>query len=187
MKKVNTAYMLKWIALAAAVAIAAVAAIYMAAGTAAGTAVVTVAMLLLIVVDFFLIPRLKTRTLEKKAAALAGNFPHQYTFTAHDGIFYFDLEGGRAAVVWRNNPDELQSIDPARISDICAKDGRVLNGTNRVWCQFALSGQKIRIYTLLVRGNRQLGMKDPRVLEAVSKADQLAEVLNQVKAKAAAR
>lgn len=121
-------------------------------------------------------PILMNKQRDKKAAELAKNFPHKLRFTTHNGIFYFDPAQSRAAVVWKLNPFELQTIDLAQVTGVRTCDGRQFRGTSRVWAEFVLDGKKIKVTTLQVsRG--QLGMKDPRVLEAISKADQICEMI----------
>lgn len=179
MKKKNILYMAAWAAAAVLLVVLALA-LFLATGSDIMLLVCTA----IFMADIFCIPMLKTKVMQKKAAQLAKDFPRQLTFEAHDGIFYFDSEKGRAAVVWRNNPFSLQTIDLTKVSGIEVKDGRQFRGTMRVWCQFLLNGEKIRIHTLWVSGNRQLGMQHPKVVSAISKAEQLAEVLSEARAKA---
>lgn len=179
MKKKNILYMAAWAAAAVLLVVLALA-LFLATGSDIMLLVCTA----IFMADIFCIPMLKTKVMQKKAAQLAKDFPRQLTFEAHDGIFYFDSEKGRAAVVWRNNPFSLQTIDLTKVSGIEVKDGRQFRGTMRVWCQFLLNGEKIRIHTLWVSGNRQLGMQHPKVVSAISKAEQLAEVLTEARAKA---
>ena len=88
-------------------------------------------------------------------------------------------------VVYRYNPTELQFVDLKQVTNVRVNDGKFGMGTSRVSCEFLLDGKKVRITTLQVsRGT--LSMKDKRVLEAISKADQLCSLLNTDKANAKA-
>lgn len=133
------------------------------------------------------VPMLIKNNMEKKALELEKGFDnkgfsYQFKFTSSSGVFYFDKVMGRVGVVWKNNPFELQFLDLSKITDIHTNDGKQLNGTSLVSCQFNLEGKKMKIYTLRV-SNGQLSMKDPRTMEAISKADQLCEILKAAKQK----
>lgn len=105
-------------------------------------------------------------------------FSYQYKFSSSSGIFYID-EGGRIGVIWKFNPTELQFVDASKLSKIRTNTGRQFNnGTSLVSCQFLLEGKKYSIYTLRVSGG-SLVMSSPKVLEAISKADKLCEMLKK--------
>ena len=126
------------------------------------------------------LPALLKRRMEKCAAELEREFPHiSYKFTAYNCVLYLDTEGGHMGVVWKHNPSQLQNIDPMQVTNIRTDTGQKFRGTSLVSCQFLLDGSKVKIYTLRVSGG-QLAMKDPRVLEAISKADQMGEALRTV-------
>lgn len=130
----------------------------------------------------FAVPILMKKRMEKRAAVLERSFPNiAHKFTAHNCVLYLDTEGGNIGVVWKNNPSQLQRVDPARITDIRTDNGQQLRGTALVSCQFRLDGKKVKIYTLRVSGG-QLAMKHPQVMEAIAKADQLGEALRAVQA-----
>jgi len=84
------------------------------------------------------------------------------------------------------NPTELYLADISGLTDIHVKDGKQLRGTSLVICQFRLEGKMYKIYTLRV-SNGQLSMKSPEVLEAISKADKLCEMLHTAKQAALSR
>ena len=86
-------------------------------------------------------------------------------------------------VVWRENPTELQFVDLTKVTNVRTNDGKFGTSTARVSCEFLLEGKKVRITTLEVTRCR-IAMKDKRVLEAISKADQLCAMLNTAKANA---
>lgn len=182
MKKTNPVYVLTWYGLPILFAVVlAVVGIYI------HSAPLFLLALVLLVVTPIAVPGLLKKRMEKYAAELEREFPHiSYKFTAHNCVLYLDTEGGHMGVVWRNNPSQLQSIDPMQVTDIRTNTGQKLRGTELVSCQFLLNGSKVKVYTLRVSGG-QLAMKDPRVLEAISKADQMGEVLRTVQAQNAHR
>ena len=144
--------------------------------------VFALAMVLLIAIPLAM-PALLKKRMERSAAALEREFPNiSYKFTAHNCVVYLDTEGGHMGVVWRNNPSLLQRIDPVKITDIRTNKGQQLRGTSLVSCQLRLDGRKVEVYTLRVSGG-QLTMKDPRVLEAISKADKMGGTLRAVQAR----
>lgn len=130
------------------------------------------------------LPGMMKKKMEKSALAIEKEFPqkgffYQYKFTAHNGIFYIDVNG-RLGVVWKHNPSELYLADLSTLTDIHVHDGKQLRGTSLVSCQFKLGEKKYKIYTLRV-SNGQLSMKAPEVLEAISKADKICEMLKTAK------
>lgn len=182
MRKTNPVYVLAWYGLPIILA-AVLAAV---GGYVHSFPLVTIALALLIATPI-VIPGLLKKRMEKHAAELEREFPNiSYKFTAHNCVIYLDTEGGHMGVVWRNNPSQLQSIDPAQVTNIRTDTGQKLRGTELVSCQFLLNGNKVKIYTLRVSGG-QLSMKDPRVLEAISKADQMGEALRTVQEQNARR
>ena len=94
MKKKNILYMAAWAAAAVLLVVLA-----LALFLATGSDIMLLVCAAIFMADIFCIPMLKTKVMQKKAAQLAKDFPRQLTFEAHDGIFYFDSEKGRAAVV----------------------------------------------------------------------------------------
>lgn len=131
-----------------------------------------------------IVPRMMKKKMEESALAMEKEFPqkgfsYQQKFTANNGIFYIDI-GGRLGVVWKNNPSEFYLADLSSLTDIRTHDGKQIRGTSLVSCQFKLDGKKFKIYTLRVSSG-QLSMKSREVLEAISKADKLCELLNMAK------
>ena len=186
MKKTNSSYLAKWI----------------------GIPVAVVAVLILLSLTVFLqysyvfvaavfvglgvivaIPMILESKMKKSAAALEETFPamgfhYQYKFTANNAVYYID-QGGKMGVVYKYNPAELQFVDLDKVTDVRVDDGKFGMGTSRVSCVFLLEGKKIRINTLTVsRG--ALSMKDSRVVEAISKANALCNMINAAKANAKA-
>lgn len=184
MKKVNPSYLAVWAGIpAAAAVILAVLAFTVLMGNQVGFGIAAFAAIGIIVA----IPMLLESRMKKLAAALepgfqAQGFSYQYKFEASDAVYYID-QGGRMGMVCRGNPTELQFVDLSKVANVRVNDGKLGMGTSRVCCEFLLDGRKVRITTLRVsRGT--LSMKDSRVLEAISKADQLCSMLNTAKANA---
>ena len=184
MKKVNTSYLAVWAGIPAAVAaILLVLAFTVLMGNQTAFVIAAIAAVGIIVA----IPMFLESKMKKMAAALekdfeAQGFSYQYKFEAKNAVYYID-QGGRMGVVYRYNPTELQFIDLSKVTNVRVNDGKFGMGTSRVSCEFLLDGKKVRITTLQVsRGT--LSMKDKRVLEAISKADQLCGLLNTAKANA---
>jgi hypothetical protein len=142
-----------------------------------------------ILVSVIFIPRLLENRLTKKARRIEAGFQGRgfhsdYKFTAGNAIFYIDVDGGRLGVIWKYNPDELQFANLSGLTDVRTHDGRMFNGgTSQVRCMFRLDGKRYSIRTLLVRRG-SYSMKSDEVLEAISKADTLCEMLTMAKANA---
>lgn len=180
MKKTDGKYVLKWYGIPTAVMI-----LLVALGIGLDLVVLVSCAIPLWIALLAFMPMILKKKLDKYALELEKGFPqrsfsYQQKFTAHNGVWYIDANGN-IGVVWKYNPTELCMVDISEITDICTKDGRSPMGTSAVCCQFRLSGKKMRIYTLRVSGGT-LAMKDPRVLEAISKADKLCILLNSAKA-----
>lgn len=186
MKKMNTSYLAVWVGIPiAAAAVLLVLAFTVFMGNKIGFGIVVFVVFGIIVA----IPMLLESRMKKMAASLekgfeAQGFTYQYKFEANTAVYYID-QGGRMALVSCYNPTELQFVDLSKVTDIRVNDGKLGMATSRVSCEFLLDGQKVRITTLQVtRGT--LSLKDNRVLEAISKADQLCRLLNTAKANAKA-
>lgn len=184
MKKVNASYLAVWAGIPAAVAaILVVLAFTVLMGNQTGFVIAVIAAVgIIVAIPMFLESRMK-----KMAAALEKDFDeqrfsYQYKFEANNAVYYID-QGGRMGVVCRYNPTELQFVDLSKVTNVHVNDGKFGKATSRVSCEFLLDGKKVRITTLQVtRGT--LSLKDKRVLEAISKADQLCAMLNAAKANA---
>lgn len=126
------------------------------------------------------VPRLMSRYMEKKGAELEADFEHHFQFVAHNAIFYIDT-GGRLGVLWRGNPFAIQLADLRGLTDIRTNDGKMLGGTSLVRCQFKLDGKRHSISAFRLYGGKRYSMKSDLVLEAISKADKIGEMLNAAK------
>ena len=184
MKKMNTSYLAVWVGIPiAAVAVLLVLAFTVFRGNQAGCVIAGIAA----VAVFVAIPMLLESKMKKMAASLekdfeAQGFTYQYKFEANTAVYYID-QGGRMALVSCYNPTELQFVDLSKVTNVRVNNGKMGMATSRVSCEFLLDGKKVRITTLQVtRGT--LSLKDARVLEAVSKAEQLCGMLNTARANA---
>ena len=187
MKKFNTSYLAVWVGIPVAVAaVVAILAFALCMGKYPKIFGVAVFVVIGIIVA---IPMLLESRMKKAAAAMEADFQtqgfsYQYKFEANNAVYYID-QGGRMGVIYRCNPTELQFVDLNQVTDVRVNDGKFGLGTSRVSCEFLLSGKKVRITTLTVtRGT--LSMKDQRVVEAISKAERLCNMLNTAKTNAKA-
>lgn len=133
--------------------------------------------LVIIFVPIIIRKRMENGALKLEESFAQKGFTYHHKFTSNSGIFYID-RGGRLGVVWRDNPTQFQFADLTKLSDVRTSNGKQLRGTSLVSCQFKLEGKKYKIYTLRV-SNGQLAMKDPRVVEAIEKADNLCAMLKE--------
>ncbi|MCH5191308.1 MAG: hypothetical protein J1F23_04000 [Oscillospiraceae bacterium] len=181
MKKYDISYMAKWAGIPAVVAIVIIVVATLSAGK--GQLIPGIAVFVGIAL-FVTIPMVLESKMKKIAAELEKDFPsqgfnYQYKFSANNAIYYID-QGGKMGVIYSYNPNELQFVDLNQVTNIHVNDGKFGMGTSRVCCEFLLEGKKVRIVTLKVnRGT--LSMKDKRVLEAISKADQLCHMISSAK------
>lgn len=193
MKKVNVPYLIIWAGIPAVVAVVLFIVAFVVYGEyrdvggvmSVGSAVVGfVALGIIVAIPMFLESKMKKAAKAMEPGFKGQGFTYQYKFEANNAVYYID-QGGRMGVVYRCNPKELQFVDLKKVSGVRTNDGKFGTSTNRVSCEFLLDGKKVRITTLEVtRGS--IAMKDKRVLEAISKADQLCAMLNTAKANAKA-
>lgn len=184
MKKINPSYLAVWAGIPAAVAaVLVILAFTVFMGNQVPFVVAVFAAVgIIVAIPMFLESKMKKMATAQEADFKAQGFSYQYKFEANDAVYYID-QGGRMGVVYRFNPTELQFVDLSKVTNVRTNDGKFGMGTSRVSCEFQLDGRKVRITTLQVsRGS--LSMKDKRVLEAISKADQLCALLNTAKANA---
>ena len=186
MKKVNASYLAIWAGIPAVVAVVLfVVGFTVFMGKKTVFAILTVAAIgILVAIPMFLESKMKKIAVALEPDFKSQGFTYQYKFEANNAVYYID-QGGRMGVICRYNPTELQFVDMKQVTNVWVNDGKFGMGTSRVSCEFLLDGKKVRITTLQVsRGT--LSMKDKRVLEAISKADQLCVLLNTAKANAKA-
>ena len=185
MKKINPSYLAVWAGIPAAIAavIAVLACTLLLGKNQMVFAVAFIAVIgIIVAIPMFLESKMKKSATALEAGFQAQGFRYQYKFVTNNAVYYID-QGGRMGVIYKYNPTELQFVDLDKVSNVRVNDGKFGMGTSRVSCDFLLDGKKVRITTLQVnRGT--LSMKDKRVLEAISKADQLCGMLNTAKANA---
>ena len=184
MKKVNPSYLAVWAGIPAAVAvILVVLAFTVLVGNQIGVGIAGFAAVgIFVAIPMLLESRMKKAAVSLEKGFQAQGFSYQYKFEANNAVYYID-QGGRMGAVCRCTPTELQFVDLSKVTNVHVNDGKFGMGTSRVSCEFLLDGKKVRITTLQVtRGT--LSMKDNRVLEAISKADQLCSMLNTARANA---
>lgn len=188
MKKSNFSYLAIWIGIPVAIAVAiAIVTFVFFMEVFSFISVIGIFAVIGIIVA---IPMILESKMKKAATALEADFPtkgfsYNYKFTTNNAIYYID-QGGRMGVIYRGNPTELQFVDLNKVTNVRVNDGKFGFGTSQVSCEFLLDGKKVRIVTLKVtRGT--LSMKDSRVLEAITKANQLCNMMNAAKANANAK
>lgn len=176
MKKVNAWYLLKWIA---GIFLAGIILMVMGVklpldGFGDNLSIFFMLAGLVVWGSYGALPGILETKMGKRALELEQLFSHngfsfQYKYSSHNGIFYIGTDR-RLGVIWKCNPFVLQFIDSSKITDIRTNTGEILVGTSSVCCEFRVDGKKYKIYTL--RASKEpLSMKDPRVTEAVKKAD----------------
>lgn len=126
----------------------------------------------------FVTDRLMKKTLETDEKA--ASFQNCSTFTTNDGILKIDEANGRIGFVYYLNPTEFVVISAKNITDIKSDYMKgPLGGTNFVYFQFVYEGKRTRIATFTSRN--MYSLKSGEVLEAMSKADAYAELLERTK------
>ena len=185
MKKFNTSYLLPRVGIPAVIAVVIAVLAFFLAENKTVFAIAFIAVIgIIVAIPMMLESQMKKAATELEKGFSAQGFTYQYKFTAKNAVYYID-QGGRLGVIYQYNPTELQFVDLSKVTNVRVNDGKFGAGTSRVSCEFLLDGKKVRIATLTVsRGT--LSMKDKRVLEAISKADQLCTMLNTAKANAKA-
>lgn len=179
MKKVDGKYVLMWYGVPTALMIVLEIIFFVTDLVYAFSFCIPIWILVMVCMPYILKNKLDKKALEQEKNFPQKGFSYQQKFTAHNGVFYIDVNG-RLAVIWKYNPNELCMIDPSLITDIHTNDGKTPMGSYGVSCEFKLNGKKMKIWTLRV-SNGYLVMKDPKVLEGISKADMLGQMLNAAK------
>ena len=110
-------------------------------------------------------------------------FERHQTFYGNNQTVVVDMKKGTVAMLFFWNPFELYVLPASRISNAWSEDGAggagFLRGTSRVSFLFLIDDIKIRVNTFT--SNQRWKMDDPKILEAVSKADMMVQVLNEAK------
>ncbi len=126
----------------------------------------------------FITNRLMKKTLENDEQALT--FQNCSTFTTNNAILKIDEAKGRIGYVYYLNPTEFVTISAKNITDIKSDYMKgPLGGTRYVYFQFAYEGKCIKVPTFTSRN--MYSLKSGEVIEAISKADTYAELLERTK------
>lgn len=126
----------------------------------------------------FITDRLMKKTLENDEQALS--FRDCSTFHTNNAILKIDEAMGRIGYIYYLNPTEFVVVSAKNITDI--KSDYIkgpLGGTRFVYFQFVYEGKCIKVATFTSRN--MYSLKSGEVLEAMSKADTYAELLERTK------
>lgn len=107
-------------------------------------------------------------------------FNRNQTFYGSNQTVAVDIRQGKVALLFYWNPFEQYVLSADRIAKAWTDDGAggagFLRGTNRVSFLFIVDGVKVRVNTFT--SNQRWKMDDPKILEAISKADMMIQVLD---------
>ena len=113
----------------------------------------------------------------------AQGFSRNQTFYGGNQTVVVDVRHGKVALLFFWNPFEMFVLPAERITKAWAEDGAggagFLRGTSRVSFLFLIDSIKVRVNTFT--SNQRWRMDDPKILEAVSKADMMVQVLETAK------
>ena len=117
----------------------------------------------------------------------AQGFNRSQTFYGSNQTVAVDVQHGKVALLFFWNPFEMFVLPAERITKAWAEDGAggagFLRGTSRVSFLFLIDSIKVRVNTFT--SNQRWRMDDPKILEAVSKADMMVGVLEEARRKSA--
>lgn len=125
--------------------------------------------------------RFVSKTMEKNSKE--ANFQDYSTFYSSGATIRIEEGTGRIAYVSNQNPFQFQVVSAKDITDI--KSNYIkgpFGGTRYVYFEFAYLNKKVRIPTFTSRN--MYSLESEEVLEAISKADRFAEMLENAKANA---
>lgn len=125
---------------------------------------------------------------KKRMAALDDQgFVRNHTFHSNGCTVAVDLVHGRLALMFRWNPGRTFIVPANRISKVWVDDGcggpGFLRGACRVSFLFTVEGVTVRVNTFI--SNRRWSPESDNVLVGISKADVMADVLNQARERVA--
>ena len=107
-------------------------------------------------------------------------FNRNQTFYGSNQTMVVDVRQGKVALLFFWNPFEQYIFPAARITKAWTNDGAsgggFMRGTSRVSFLFLVDGVNVRVNTFT--SNQRWKMDDPKILEAVSKADMMVQVLD---------
>ncbi len=124
---------------------------------------------------------MRTKKMEKELDG--AGFSRNHTFVADGCTVIVDQENGKLAILFRWNPFRYYVFPASRISKTWVNDGKtgtgIFAGSSRVSFLFLVDGIKIRVNTFI--SNRRWAMDHKYILEGISKADMMVEVLNDAR------
>ncbi len=110
-------------------------------------------------------------------------FTPNHTFDSDGSTVVVDIEHGKLAMLFFWNPFQSYVLPASRISKIWTDDGKAgmgpLAGSSRVSFLFTIDGVRIRVNTFT--SNKRWRMDSDYILTGISKADMMAEVLEEAK------
>ena len=113
----------------------------------------------------------------------AQGFHRNQTFYGSSQTVVVDVRQGKVALLFFWNPFELFVLPAKRINKAWTEDGAggagFLRGTSRVSFLFLVDKVKVRVNTFT--SNQRWKMEDPKILEAISKADMMVQILDEAK------
>lgn len=106
------------------------------------------------------------------------------TFNGKGCVVVVDAVHGMMGVVYAANPRTQYIFPASRVSKAWTDDGKtgsgIMEGTMRVSFRFVVDGIENRVDTFV--SNTKWKMTDPKILEAISKADYMVEIIGAAKA-----
>lgn len=113
-------------------------------------------------------------------------FKRNQTFNGKGETVIVDIAGGKVAVIFFWNPLKKYIVSASKVEKAWVDDGRsgsgIMEGSQRVRFCFILDGVRINVNTFI--SNNRYKMTDNYILDGISKADLMVEVLNDAKANA---
>lgn len=130
----------------------------------------------------------KSRVKKIEAELDAEGFKRNQTFYGKKQTVIVDIAGGRIASVFFWNPFKYYISSASKIEKAWVDDGKrgsgIMEGSQRVRFCFIFDGNRMNVDTFI--SNQRYKMTDSRILEGISKADLMVEVLKEAKANASA-
>lgn len=113
-------------------------------------------------------------------------FKRNQTFNGKGETVIVDIASGKVAVIFFWNPLKKYIVSASKVEKAWVDDGRsgsgIMEGSQRVRFCFILDGVRINVNTFI--SNTRYKMTDNYILDGISKADLMVEVLNDAKANA---
>lgn len=107
-------------------------------------------------------------------------FNRNQTFYGSNQTVAVDIRQGKVALLLFWNPFEQYVMPASRVTRAWTNDGAggagFMRGTSRVSFLFLIDGVRVRVNTFT--SNQRWRMDDPKILEAISKADMMVQVLD---------